>query len=91
MSKTEVPKSETVPEYPCGNGLKNDSGTEISVPLSFIRNECPGEDSNLHSHYKNHHLKVARLPIPPPGLGKRGGVYACNRLSRLYRVSDSEF
>ncbi len=33
--------------------------------------KCPGEDSNLHG-LPRYHLKVVRLPIPPPGLQERG-------------------
>src|SRR3989338_333676 len=32
--------------------------------LSFLG--CPGEDLNLHA-FRHYHLKVARLPITPPG------------------------
>ena len=28
--------------------------------------ECPGQDLNLHAS-RRYHLKVVRLPIPPPG------------------------
>ncbi len=28
---------------------------------------CPGQDLNLHAS-RRYHLKVVRLPIPPPGL-----------------------
>jgi hypothetical protein len=27
---------------------------------------CPGEDSNLHAR-RHYPLKIARLPVPPPG------------------------
>ncbi len=38
-----------------------------ALPLRQLPNWCPGGDLNSHElpHY---HLKVARLPIPPPGL-----------------------
>src|SRR3954451_2108678 len=31
---------------------------------------CPGQDLNLHE-LPRYHLKVVRLPIPPPGRGMR--------------------
>ena len=34
--------------------------------------ECPGEDSNLHA-LRRYHLKVVRLPVPPPGLSSPFG------------------
>ena len=34
--------------------------------LSFIKELCPEQDSNLHAS-RHTHLKRARLPIPPPG------------------------
>ena len=40
--------------------------TAPAKPMLF-EVKCPREDSNLQSHYRNHHLKVARLPISPPG------------------------
>ena len=33
--------------------------------------DCPGQDSNLHA-VRRYHLKVVRLPIPPPGRGAFG-------------------
>jgi hypothetical protein len=35
---------------------------------------CPGQDLNLHA-LRRYHLKVVRLPIPPPGRSC-GRVYA---------------
>ncbi len=32
--------------------------------------QCPGQDLNLHE-LPRYHLKVVRLPIPPPGLIER--------------------
>ncbi len=29
--------------------------------------KCPGLESNQHTHFGHKHLKLARLPIPPPG------------------------
>ena len=32
---------------------------------------CPGQDSNLHALNEHQPLKLACLPIPPPGRGNR--------------------
>ena len=39
-------------------------GTSLARPTDRW---CPREDSNLHG-FRRYHLKVVRLPIPPPGL-----------------------
>ena len=39
-----------------------------------FRRACPGEDSNLHALNGHQPLKLARLPIPPPGQMLGGGV-----------------
>src|SRR3954463_6988052 len=36
---------------------------------AFRRVVCPGQDLNLHE-LPRYHLKVVRLPIPPPGRGR---------------------
>src|SRR3954463_6881115 len=41
---------------------------------AFRRVVCPGQDLNLHE-LPRYHLKVVRLPIPPPG--RRRGII-CN-------------
>ena len=53
---------------------------------------CPGEDLNLHGllHY---HLKVARLPITPPGqtLSPTSSVATDSLYARLYLFSTFSF
>lgn len=36
---------------------------------------CEGGDSNPHE-LPRYHLKVVRLPVPPPPLGERSGILA---------------
>ena len=43
------------------------SGAVCDGKSRVVPNECPGQDSNLHA-LRHYHLKVARLPISPPGL-----------------------
>src|SRR6476469_4119681 len=53
-----------------------------------LRKACPGQDLNLHAS-RRYHLKVVRLPIPPPGLVSwlvsrcRGGLYAGRTPSQM--------
>ena len=45
----------------------NDSAfckADTSQPAS---NYCPRQDLNLQGNYSHQHLKLARLPVPPPG------------------------
>src|SRR3954465_4535513 len=51
----------------------------------FRRVRCPGQDLNLHA-LRRYHLKVVRLPIPPPGrvvaLRSAGELYADDAMCR---------
>ncbi len=50
--------------------------------LFILRALCPGQDLNLHE-LPRYHLKVVRLPIPPPGRGyEREIIGSFGRLSR---------
>jgi hypothetical protein len=42
---------------------------------------CPGQELNLHG-LPRYHLKVVRLPIPPPGRGLKDSIRAVKILSR---------
>ena len=61
--------------------------TRRKNPTSYF--QCPGQDSNLHELNVHYPLKVACLPISPPGLFKTGrGVRhrtlgACSRNTRF--------
>jgi hypothetical protein len=48
--------------------------------------QCPGQDLNLHE-LPRYHLKVVRLPIPPPGLMSEGIIPARSVLSRVIKNS----
>src|SRR5205085_5068982 len=41
---------------------------------------CPGQDLNLHE-LPRYHLKVVRLPVPPPGRVSRGIIRGGGNLS----------
>src|SRR2546421_12682324 len=44
---------------------------------------CPGQDLNLHAS-RRYHLKVVRLPVPPPGRGRFAAakLYAAGQTCR---------
>ena len=44
----------------------NKSGCRNKLTLEY-QLECPGRDLNPHAVNRHHPLKVACLPIPPPG------------------------
>ena len=56
------------------DGHNREQGEKKGEPVrnkwEYLITWCPGEDSNLHG-FRHWYLKPARLPIPPPGLGRK--------------------
>ena len=64
--ETRTPTSQLT--LPPQSSASTNSATSPTKILN--KKECPEQDSNLHAS-RHTHLKRARLPIPPPGHGKR--------------------